>query len=711
MPMIKLGQPIRLGSDFYEASSFVMQSDGTFLSFGPAGGAAPGTMDVVHYDRDGTILSSRQVQKGEAFKAGLVDTAVLANGNIVTLSWTGWELSYRVFNSDGEALTNHIAVPNVEGGSPTHMSWFALAPNLAKGGFSVLVGADNSFSERTAVISDAAFGERKSHSDVRIVEFDNNGKTVHDPYFANYDKSNPLSWTDNQFSAGHATLNDGRVVAPYYDMVYQEAYPANPALIEGGSISVAILKDGQQQNEVSVHVPTWGKTAPGRTDENFLFQARANHPPVAVATSDGGFAVIYMRNIGNFFEAEREWFVQFFNSAGAKVGAAHSLAEIVGPGGTESGFAPVAAALPDGRIALVTSYAASLNAREIMLTILGSDGTASTTAVTSFGTGQGISGVVDVVVGADGSIFVATTDREIHRFVDTDMALQAPSKGGTVNGTTGDDLILGSAHADVLRGDKGSDQIEGNSGNDRIEGGDDDDFLYGGDGNDVLVGGKGTDRLVGGAGKDTASYEDAKKGIAANLKNPKKNKGDAAGDTYDGIENLTGSKKADKLTGDDGNNIIEGLGGKDTLKGGGGKDTLKGGGGKDKLKGGAGKDKLKGGGGKDKLTGGKGADQFVFKSLKDSPDEKTGWDVITDFSHGQNDRINLKAIDARAGTKKNDKFTFIGDEDFSGKKGELRYEKKDKQTFVYGDVDGDGKADFAIALTGKIDLVKSDFML
>ena len=233
----------------------------------------------------------------------------------------------------------------------------------------------------------------------------------------------------------------------------------------------------------------------------------------------------------------------------------------------------------------------------------------------------------------------------------------------------------------------------GTNKNDTLEGGEGNDTLDGLGGNDTLIGGPGADTLIGGKGKDTASYEDAKKGVTANLKNAGQNKGDAAGDTYKSIENLTGSKKADTLAGNDGANVLKGLGGNDRLSGGKGKDVLE------------------GGAGKDTLTGGKGADTFVFLALSDSPAKKKGWDVITDFSRKQGDRIDLSTIDARAGTKKNDAFTFIGKDAFSGRKGELRFDGNNKKTFVYGDVNGDKVADLKIELTGKIDLTKGDFAL
>ncbi|WP_313086131.1 retention module-containing protein [Pseudomonas sp.] len=65
---------------------------------------------------------------------------------------------------------------------------------------------------------------------------------------------------------------------------------------------------------------------------------------------------------------------------------------------------------------------------------------------------------------------------------------------GTLNGTSGDDVILGSNAADTLSGKSGDDHLEGKGGT---------DTLYGNDGNDVLIGGAGDDILIGGAGADT----------------------------------------------------------------------------------------------------------------------------------------------------------------------------------------------------------------
>src|SRR4051812_46009606 len=61
-----------------------------------------------------------------------------------------------------------------------------------------------------------------------------------------------------------------------------------------------------------------------------------------------------------------------------------------------------------------------------------------------------------------------------------------------------------------------------------------------GDDSNVLNGGAGTDNLSGGNGIDTASYATSTTAVVANLTAPASNTGDAADETYSGIENLIG---------------------------------------------------------------------------------------------------------------------------------------------------------------------------
>ncbi|WP_338485543.1 Ig-like domain-containing protein [Pseudomonas trivialis] len=82
--------------------------------------------------------------------------------------------------------------------------------------------------------------------------------------------------------------------------------------------------------------------------------------------------------------------------------------------------------------------------------------------------------------------------------------------------------------------------------------------------------------------------------------------------------------------------------GNDTLIGNAGNDILFGQGGNDSLSGGAGNDVLVGGKGDDVLSGGAGADTFVW--LKGDTNTSGGFDRITDFKHGEGDKLDLSDL-------------------------------------------------------------------
>ena len=112
------------------------------------------------------------------------------------------------------------------------------------------------------------------------------------------------------------------------------------------------------------------------------------------------------------------------------------------------------------------------------------------------------------------------------------------------------EIIRGSAHADTLTGDAGDNILEGGAG---------DDTLTGNAGDDTLTGGEGGDNLFGGLGSDTADYSGASGGVTVSMARPKDlNKGEAQGDTYDGIENITGSAHSDTLYGNNSANALKG---------------------------------------------------------------------------------------------------------------------------------------------------------
>jgi Ca2+-binding RTX toxin-like protein len=149
------------------------------------------------------------------------------------------------------------------------------------------------------------------------------------------------------------------------------------------------------------------------------------------------------------------------------------------------------------------------------------------------------------------------------------------------SGLGGDDGFEGAGGNDRLSGGAGFDLLDGGDGADQLSGGADADRLIGGLGADVLMGGLGADRLHGGGGLDTASYIEAASGLVAALSNSAVNTGEAAGDVYVSIENLTGSKFGDNLIGSAEANVIRAGAGDDKIRGGLGSDTLFGNGGKD----------------------------------------------------------------------------------------------------------------------------------
>ncbi|MBD9373162.1 M10 family metallopeptidase C-terminal domain-containing protein [Rhizobium sp. ARZ01] len=106
--------------------------------------------------------------------------------------------------------------------------------------------------------------------------------------------------------------------------------------------------------------------------------------------------------------------------------------------------------------------------------------------------------------------------------------------------------------------------------------------------------------------------------------------------------------------------------------------------------------------------GGAGADTFVFKAKAESI--STARDTIYDFSSKQGDRIDLSGFDAYEAKAGIQDFNFIGTKGFSGKAGELRYETKANDSYVYADTNRDKKADFVLHFDDKISFVTGDFL-
>ncbi len=192
-------------------------------------------------------------------------------------------------------------------------------------------------------------------------------------------------------------------------------------------------------------------------------------------------------------------------------------------------------------------------------------------------------------IGADSLIGDTGTDTASYlgagAAVRVDMLTQAANLGEAAGDIlTQIEVVAGSTFNDTVSGDNLVNTLYGNSGNDALDGRGSSDYLFGGDGNDTLVGGAGGDYFDGGSSaRDLASYWTATAGVRAVLLAPAGNSGDAAGDSYVGIEDIGGTGFSDVLGGDNAANQILGGNGNDDIDGFGGNDSIYGGEGNDRL--------------------------------------------------------------------------------------------------------------------------------
>jgi Ca2+-binding RTX toxin-like protein len=168
-----------------------------------------------------------------------------------------------------------------------------------------------------------------------------------------------------------------------------------------------------------------------------------------------------------------------------------------------------------------------------------------------------------------------------------------------VIGSSFDDIITGSSADETITSGGGNDVIFASGGTDTISGGIGDDTFFDMGGIEHFNGGDGVDIVAYLAAPvevtidpATYSYTITGEGVTADLADPSRNTGFAAGDTYAGIEALIGTYVNDDLAGDEQDNTLRGSLGDDVLWGRGGNDLLEGDVGNDRLIGGAGADVL-----------------------------------------------------------------------------------------------------------------------
>ncbi|MBL0374792.1 hypothetical protein JJB09_22520 [Rhizobium sp. KVB221] len=282
------------------------------------------------------------------------------------------------------------------------------------------------------------------------------------------------------------------------------------------------------------------------------------------------------------------------------------------------------------------------------------------------------------------------------------------------------------------------------------------DVMKGSSRDEAFAGMKGADVIDGGGGWDELRYHRDERfngddGIVASLANGTILDGFGTIDKVKNIEAVYGTYFDDRFTGDSRDNQFRGISGVDSFDGGKGKDevnfdwwedlgqhgvevdlsltsnqikddgfgntettksieALGGGDFDDKLtlgssggwaNGKGGNDILTAGAAGDSLEGGDGDDTFVFLTSLSIGTRSGTHSVIDDFEQG-NDQIDLSAING---------LSFIGTNAFSNVAGELRYLQAGNNTFLLGDANGDGTADFALELKGTVDLVGGDLLL
>ena len=297
-------------------------------------------------------------------------------------------------------------------------------------------------------------------------------------------------------------------------------------------------------------------------------------------------------------------------------------------------------------------------------------------------TGDAADNVLEGAGGADTIDGGAGMDTASYAASNTTVMLDLSDGTYTGGHAVGDTFIsienlLGSRYPDVLTGDASVNHLDGGPGNDRLEGR------------------AGADTLVGGPGLDTASYAASTAAVTVNLLEGTATGGDAEGDSFTSIENLTGSGHDDSLTGDAGNNVLEGGAGGDILDGGEGidtasyagsasrvdvrlsgtvvnfgdatgdtlanienltgsvhNDTLVGNSEINALTGLAGNDLLWGSSGDDLLTGGPGADRLVGGAGNDTASWVTSSEAVT---------VRLHSLSATGGDAEGDTFPYTVD--------------------------------------------------
>jgi Ca2+-binding RTX toxin-like protein len=284
----------------------------------------------------------------------------------------------------------------------------------------------------------------------------------------------------------------------------------------------------------------------------------------------------------------------------------------------------------------------------------------------------------DQIVGIDGLLTLSYANSG--EAVTVDLASGTASGGDAEGDTLGVSFagLIGSTHADTLIGGTATSYISGNGGLDTITGG---------AGNDTITvpgtwasidGGAGTDRLIF-RNPDALQTTQPAAGALINVEKVIVGEG--------GLLDLSQQSAIDGSI-----KLVSKADGMASAFG-----TAFG----DTIRGGDGNDQILGGGGRDHLSGGAGADLFGY--ILDTQFDTTR-DVIRDFSghNGEGDKIAVLSL---APVSFVDRFSGDGDIEIRA------VARGGGFQVVLMDLDGDGKSDASIRVSGKEALTADDFLL
>lgn len=437
------------------------------------------------------------------------------------------DVSAWIFNADGSLNSGELDV-NAWQAAQQYQS----TASLADGSFAVAYVDESGFNNTGVDIRIRTYGaDGQPHGEPLVATFLKT-QTQYDPSLVGLGDRYALVYvhaeTDSEGSTSHTVR--GRIFSSDASMSINEFEISNPSL-QGTEPKIAAMADGSfvvtwvshHNNGSYLFAEVIGRDGSSKTG-TILVNATADgtkiFDPQAVALPGGGFSVSYVHHISDDKTGSLALKTYRVDEDGNYL-IDNDSGQIVGD---HSVIAETGVTIDPG-------YTYALRNYDTHLTLTADGRILASWTTSNDGAGRGVQAQI----------------------------LDPRTAAVSVSGTSSKDQYVGTIFADTL----------GGAG--------DDDKLWGDDGDDTLSGGAGADLLDGGEGVDLVSFETAQSGVTASLMTPAENAGDAAGDTYVSIENLTGSAYDDKLIGNALSNTLTGANGNDTLDGGAGADVLKGG--------------------------------------------------------------------------------------------------------------------------------------